>query len=161
MSNKIKNEQLGIPYGTARNRLIKSIMFDMAEKLDLLVCHQCGKHIEQIDDLSIEHKTPWLHTEDPSKLFFDLNNIAFSHILCNSGAARRDTPAIRKANIKAKGVPKENGRVIIATNLDTGVVFELQGKLQIESYGFDGIRVYNVCQGKRAKHKGHTFKYKY
>ena len=27
MSNKIKNEQLGMPYGTARNRLIKSIMF--------------------------------------------------------------------------------------------------------------------------------------
>jgi len=40
-------------------------------------------------ELSIEHITPYLDSDDPKKLFFDLNNIAFSHLKCNSGAARQ------------------------------------------------------------------------
>lgn len=41
-----------------------------------------------MDELSIEHKTPWLDSEDPKALFFDLNNIAFSHLSCNVSAAK-------------------------------------------------------------------------
>lgn len=61
----------------------------LLKKFDLNFCHQCGLKIENVDELSVEHKTPWLDSEDPVKNFFDLDNIAFSHLSCNSAAARR------------------------------------------------------------------------
>lgn len=51
-------------------------------------CHQCGSEIENEQNLSIEHKEPWLDSDDPVGKFFDLDNIAFSHLACNCGAAR-------------------------------------------------------------------------
>jgi len=41
------------------------------------------------DTFSIEHKIPWLDSSDPVGLYFDLNNISFSHHSCNVRAARR------------------------------------------------------------------------
>ena len=32
--------------------------------------------------------TPWQNSETPNNLFFDLENIAFSHLSCNSAAAK-------------------------------------------------------------------------
>lgn len=40
------------------------------------------------DNFSIEHKIPWLDSDDPVDLFFNLENIDFSHLLCNSAAKR-------------------------------------------------------------------------
>lgn len=87
-SSKEKAKQLGINPGTASNRLKVQLMYHMAKQLDLHWCYQCAAEIESHKDLSIEHKTPWLHSEDPRGLFFDLENIAFSHKSCNYGAAR-------------------------------------------------------------------------
>lgn len=84
-----KQTQLGMPFGTARNRLVKQIMFDLVKQLNKDICHQCNNRIELIEHLSIEHKTPWLDSEDPVKFYFDLNNIAFSHTSCNYAAARK------------------------------------------------------------------------
>ena len=81
--NKKKAEQLGMPHGTAANRLRKLLLFDLAVKSGLGTCFRCDEPIESAKDLSIEHKVPWLDTEDPVGLFFDLNNIAFSHLSCN------------------------------------------------------------------------------
>lgn len=86
--NKKKAEQLGMPYGTASGRLKKSIMFSLIKEAKLDRCFQCGKKINHIDNLSIEHKIPWLDSKDPVCLFFDLNNVAFSHLKCNIGASR-------------------------------------------------------------------------
>ena len=83
--------QLGMPYGTARNVLNKQLMFTFVQRLGLDTCHQCGKRIESVDNLSVEHKKAWLHEPNAKELFFDLDNIAFSHHKCNSAAARRDT----------------------------------------------------------------------
>jgi hypothetical protein len=85
-----KKEQLGMNTSTARNRLIKTILHKMAVQLGQDVCHQCGGKID-VDGFSIEHKTPWLDSESPTELYFDLDNIAFSHQSCNSGAARKPT----------------------------------------------------------------------
>jgi hypothetical protein len=41
------------------------------------------------EDFSIDHKTPWLDTDSPVDLFFDLENIAYSHKGCNARAASR------------------------------------------------------------------------
>ena len=86
-----KKSQLGMDAGTAAHRLRKLIMFDLLKKLKLNYCYRCGAEIEKIDELSIEHKEPWLDSADPLKLFFDLNNIAFSHLSCNCSSVRRYT----------------------------------------------------------------------
>ena len=79
--NKRVVEQLGMPFGTATARLRKSILFQLLKKLKENVCFKCGEEILVIGDLSIEHKQPW-ENRDP-KLFWDLDNIAFSHLRCN------------------------------------------------------------------------------
>jgi len=91
-SNKKRFEQLGMPIGTAQNKLRKLVMFQLIKKLGLNVCFQCKKEIEKSDDLSIEHKIPWLDSKNPKELFFDLNNIAFSHQSCNYSAGRHALP---------------------------------------------------------------------
>ena len=85
MSLKKKNDQLGMNVGTASNRLVKDTLFSLVKDTP---CHHCGGCLDR-DNFSIEHKTPWLDSEDPVGLFFDLDNITFSHLSCNSGAARK------------------------------------------------------------------------
>lgn len=80
-SNELKAEQLGMPWGTAAQRLRKMLLFKFVQELKLDTCFKCGTVIESIDDLSIEHKTPWFNRD--AELFWDLDNIAFSHLRCN------------------------------------------------------------------------------
>ncbi|MCK4706837.1 MAG: hypothetical protein KAT90_15280, partial [Gammaproteobacteria bacterium] len=89
--NDKKSKQLGMPIGTASNRLRKLLMFSMAKELGRDICHQCGEKIETPEEFSIEHKEPWLDAADPIGMFFDLDNISFSHLMCNCGAGRRPT----------------------------------------------------------------------
>ncbi len=81
-----KQKQLGMNPSTAANRLTKDILFAFIQA-DEHVCHQCGGELTR-EDFSIEHIVPWLDSENPKELYFDLNNIAFSHLKCNVGAAR-------------------------------------------------------------------------
>jgi hypothetical protein len=89
-----KSAFLGMPHGTAGNRLRKLILFDLLQRHGENVCFKCSKKIETPDELSIEHKQPW---EGVSvELYWSLDNIAFSHLRCNrnhrhegGGAKRR------------------------------------------------------------------------
>ena len=81
-----KDEQLGESFSTATNRLRKHVMFSLVVRLNENVCFRCGEIIESSDDFSLEHKRPWLD-DDPS-LFWDMDNIAFSHLGCNARDAR-------------------------------------------------------------------------
>lgn len=83
-----RKAQLGMDPGTAQNRLRKTLLFTMAQKLGLDTCYRCGKLITQESEFSIEHKEPWLDSEDPIDRFFNLDNIAFSHLKCNVEAKR-------------------------------------------------------------------------
>jgi hypothetical protein len=74
-------KQLGLAPGIARYRLVKLILFRFARHLGMDLCFRCGERIESADELSIEHKEPWLDVD--SKLYWDENNIAFSHLRCN------------------------------------------------------------------------------
>lgn len=94
--NEVKVQQLGMPIGTAMARLKKMMMFQMAQKLGQDICYRCGKRIETVKEISVEHKKTWLHSEDPIKLFFDLDNIAFSHHSCNSHAGRVKRKRVNK-----------------------------------------------------------------
>ncbi len=98
-------QQLGMPYGTAGQRLRKTILFHLLAKLKENVCFKCGTVIERIDDLSIEHKKPWEGIS--SDLFWDLENIAFSHIRCNRPHRfRTDATPPTPPNAKTKEAPE-------------------------------------------------------
>lgn len=75
-------EQLGMSQGTAMNRLRKMILFSLIQEVKRDLCFVCGKKIEVVADLSIEHKEPWEGRS--AELFWSLNNIAFSHLRCNT-----------------------------------------------------------------------------
>lgn len=85
--NKNKKNLLGEPAGTASAKLRKSILFQLIVETGRDICFQCGNKIELIEELSIEHKQPWMKAENPRESFFDLDNIAFSHLGCNCRAA--------------------------------------------------------------------------
>jgi hypothetical protein len=111
--NKVKAAQLGMPIGTAAGRLRKKILFSLLQRLDEDVCFKCGEEIESTDELSIEHKKPWLHTDDPVGLFFDIDNIAFSHLSCNKANRtgnrhrRADPPRLFWGSGCQKHLPRE------------------------------------------------------
>ena len=90
-----KDDQLGMPLGTASGHLKKKIMLALLRKLGADVCYRCQTTIATPEELSIEHKEPWLD-HDPA-LFWDLRNITFSHRVCNrpnrpsGGITRRQT----------------------------------------------------------------------
>ncbi len=62
-------------------------MYHLAGKLNLLNCFRCDEQILNIKDFTIDHKKEWLYND--KNLFWDINNIAFSHLSCNSAAARQ------------------------------------------------------------------------
>lgn len=90
MSNSVakrREEQLGMPYGTACARLRKSIMFSLIKECGKAVCFRCQKPILTERELSIDHINWWENID--SDLFWDLNNVAFSHLRCNTMTQRR------------------------------------------------------------------------
>ena len=99
-SQKNKRKQLGMDPGTAANRLSRKLLYELGDRLDMQWCYHCAAKIEGIEDMSIEHKVPWLHSEDPVGLYFDMDNIAFSHKSCNYKAASVMSVRFLKANNK-------------------------------------------------------------
>ena len=91
MSNAKKARLLGMPFGTASHRLRKAVLFGILQETERNVCFRCDQAIATIDDLSMEHKQAWQSAPDPQAAFFDVKNIAFSHLSCNIGARREDT----------------------------------------------------------------------
>ena len=88
-NNSKKDLLLGMPHGTANGMLRKNLIFKLAGLAHMLTCYQCSKVILSVEDLSIEHKQPWQQSPDPRAAFFDLDNIAFSHLRCNTKVALR------------------------------------------------------------------------
>lgn len=80
---------LGVNPATANYQLHRRLLFALGERLGMLQCFRCGESITSIEDLSIEHKEAWRSAPDPRAAFFDLSNVAFSHVRCNCGAGER------------------------------------------------------------------------
>lgn len=100
--NAAKAAALGMPFGTASAKLRKSLLFQFAQRLMLDTCYQCKDKIDDIDEFSIEHTTPWFNSKDPVGMFFNLDNIAFSHISCNVAAAKRPNKIYSDAREKSR-----------------------------------------------------------
>ena len=82
-----KLNQLGMNPATASGRLVKDLLFDFVTKARY-VCYRCKNPLTR-DTFSIEHIVPWLDSDDPLALFFNLDNVAYSHLSCNVGASRK------------------------------------------------------------------------
>lgn len=91
-SNKRKDDLLGEPHGTAGSKLRKRLLFKFVKLAGADRCYRCGLQIERVEDLSIEHTESWQLAASPRESFFDLEKIAFSHLQCNVGAAKRTRP---------------------------------------------------------------------
>lgn len=90
-----------MPFGIACHRLRMKILLSLLQECNKDICYQCGKKIKTVKTLSIEHKQPWLdHPENNNDLFWNLNNIAFSHRKCNKPHTHG---AIKKRYIGPKG----------------------------------------------------------
>ena len=76
--------QLGMNYSAAQHRLKKKLMFSFIQAAELDTCFRCGQKL-LADDFSLDHKEQWL---GDTELFWDLNNVAFSHNKCNSAARK-------------------------------------------------------------------------
>lgn len=76
-----RDKKLGMNHTTASRKLLRMILFNILKKHGENVCCKCGLEIIDINRLSVEHKIPWLN--NGIHLFWDLDNIAFSHIKCN------------------------------------------------------------------------------
>jgi hypothetical protein len=84
--SKKKLAQLGMPIGTASHRLRKMVMLQLLRELDRDHCIRCLTKIVIPEDLTIDHRLPWLDVSQ--ELFWDLNNIGFSHNVCNAVTRR-------------------------------------------------------------------------
>lgn len=79
-----RQKQLGMNYGTATYRLLRDLLF---YKVKDQKCYRCGCEMSR-EDFSLDHKINWLDSEDPKGIFFDINNISYSHKGCNSRHTR-------------------------------------------------------------------------
>lgn len=84
-----KDKQLGMLAATASSRLRKEVMFSLVKELGKNHCYRCKEEICSAADFSLDHKVDWIGAEKPLELFFDLNNVAFSHLKCNTGTRRK------------------------------------------------------------------------
>ena len=91
MSNASKTKLLSMPFGTAQGKLRKALLFKFVQRAGEANCYRCGDWIFDIDVFTVEHKKPWGSAKNPVEAFFDLDNVAFSHMKCNYGVKREDT----------------------------------------------------------------------
>jgi hypothetical protein len=81
-----KDAVLGMAHGTACGRLRKAVLFSLIQQLGLAACARCGGEIASAEELSLDHVVDWEGAEDPCGVFFDLDNVTFSHLACNNRA---------------------------------------------------------------------------
>jgi hypothetical protein len=65
------------------------LFFSLVKKLELDTCHRCNERITDYKQLSIDHIETWLNKSND--LFWDINNIAYSHLSCNSAKSASST----------------------------------------------------------------------
>lgn len=94
-----KASQLGMNPSSAYARLTRDLLFDFAVKAGH-TCFRCKEPLTR-GTFSVEHVEPWLDSSNPLEKFFDLDNVAYSHLSCNSKHTSRlkyITPEAQKQN---------------------------------------------------------------
>jgi hypothetical protein len=81
-----KSSQLGMNFSKASHLLKRRILFRFLERLGETKCYRCSEEMTY-DSFSVDHVKDWLD-RDPL-LFWDLDNIKFSHKKCNIRSSRK------------------------------------------------------------------------
>lgn len=108
MSDK-KTKQLGMNPSTASGRLVKDLLWSLIVETSKDSCCKCGSLMSR-ETFSIEHVTPWLDSDDPVGLYFDIGNISYSHLSCNRAAARSPNKKYFSAREAQDAKNKSNAR---------------------------------------------------
>jgi len=82
----------------------QNVVFSLVKLCGYDICIRCSKKIETVEELSYDHLQNWLHAENAIELFFDPNNIRFSHKTCNIKARSQH---YSRSNTGFKGVSLE------------------------------------------------------
>lgn len=82
-----KDKILGINASTARYRLVKILLWEYICAQGHANCCICGEEMS-LKNFTIEHRKPWASSEDPLRAYFDLANIGFACLSCNSRRGR-------------------------------------------------------------------------
>ena len=91
-----KSQQLGMHFSTAQARLDRMVLFQLVQATGRDTCFRCGSKIVRYQDLSTDHKEPWLRNSNA--MFWDLANIAFSHKTCNGACAGLGRMPVEQVN---------------------------------------------------------------
>lgn len=83
-----KKSKLGMNISTANARLQRDLLYALVVKTGQNACYRCGREMTR-ETFSIEHKVGWLNSDDPVGLYFNLDNISYSHLGCNSRVTSR------------------------------------------------------------------------
>ena|SRR5579872_4883064 len=79
---RIKEEKcLGMSAGKAAHILKKSLFLKLLQQTNNDICFRCKTKIQTAAELSIDHKIDWRY--DKVDLYWNLDNIAYSHRKCN------------------------------------------------------------------------------
>lgn len=71
-------------------------MWDLLLRTGATACCICGEEMEE-GNYSVEHKIPWLHTEDPLATYMNIENIGYAHHRCNVRLARKKKTGFNQA----------------------------------------------------------------
>lgn len=85
-SKRRKAALLGMPVGTAERKLRKAIIHELARQCGRNVCRWCSREISDPEDLAVIHVEDW--EEFPDR-YFDLGNVALSHVSCAAARGGR------------------------------------------------------------------------
>ncbi len=107
--SKDKSVKLGMSYSKAAHRLRRKILFTLAKRCGMTKCYRCDEEITDEVSLSVEHKIGWQYSEDPIKMFWDIDNIAFSHKSCNSAVT--SMRHFSQGKSKYKGVSFDSSKI--------------------------------------------------
>ena len=106
--HRLKAEaQLGMEMKSASTKLMRDLLWQYIENSGETLCHACGEPLCR-ETFTVEHIEKWLDSEDPAGLYFDLNNISFSHQRCNTPRIR---PQHRDVNPATKIFTKDIPRI--------------------------------------------------
>lgn len=71
-------------------RVLKNeIIWDFLLKTGATLCYRCNKPLTK-QNWTIDHIIPWRNSQNPKLRFFDISNIAYSHLSCNSTANKHN-----------------------------------------------------------------------
>lgn len=83
---------LGSHLPSVTHKLKRQMILLMAQICGYDTCHKCKRKITTIKEMSIEHRVPWTNQEE----FLDIENLALSHLGCNSSTANAKKGKIGK-----------------------------------------------------------------